>query len=200
MKSTFAIAAMEALPVDRFWRDPNGNMSPSGMASDASLCGIAINVALCSRSGHDLKRHFPRSCRRVALKAKSSVLDGEIVVPVERQLSFDDLLQRIHPAASRIKKLAEKTPALYLAFDLLKDGRAEVAAKRLSERRRVLTDFAGRLIPRSEVFRLFPASPQLNDVSRRKEFFVPQRSVRRSLDFHSVTGMAAWRCCGFAMR
>jgi len=57
------------------------------------------------------------------LPAKRYVLDGEIVVPAGRAFSFDDLLQRIHPAASRITKLAQETPALLIAFDLLEDER-----------------------------------------------------------------------------
>ena len=64
---------------------------------------------------------------RLTLREKSFILDGEIVVPVEGRFSFDDLLQRIHPAASRVKKLAEQTPALFLAFDLLKEGKTELA-------------------------------------------------------------------------
>jgi hypothetical protein len=65
----------------------------------------------------------------LALRERSFILDGEIVVPVKGGFSFDDLLQRIHPAASRVKKLAEQTPALFLAFDLLKKGKTEIGDK-----------------------------------------------------------------------
>ena len=53
------------------------------------------------------------------------MLDGEIVVPAGDAFSFDALLQRIHPAASRIRKLSAETPALLIAFDILvgADGR-----------------------------------------------------------------------------
>ena len=54
-----------------------------------------------------------------ALKAKKFVLDGEIVIPVDGNLSFDDLLMRIHPAESRIRKLSAETPGVYIVFDLL---------------------------------------------------------------------------------
>ena len=64
----------------------------------------------------------------LSLREKSFVLDGEIVVPVGGRFSFDDLLQRIHPATSRVKKLTEQTPALFLAFDLLKKGRSNLRA------------------------------------------------------------------------
>src|SRR5438874_2441245 len=64
-------------------------------------------VALQSKSGQPLARYFPELVDALLqLKAKQFVLDGEIVVPIKGRLSFDDLLMRIHPAASRIKKLA----------------------------------------------------------------------------------------------
>jgi ATP-dependent DNA ligase len=89
-----------------------------------------------SKSGQDLSRYFPEVvAAALTLREKSFVLDGEIVVPVGGRFSFDDLLQRIHPAASRVKKLAEQTPALFLAFDLLKNGKTEFAAAPLSKRR-----------------------------------------------------------------
>src|SRR5947207_10696051 len=81
-------------------------------------------VELQSKAGQPLGRYFPEMIEAIrALKAKKFVLDGEIVVPVGTSLSFDDLLQRIHPAESRIKKLAEERPARYIVFDLLADAR-----------------------------------------------------------------------------
>ncbi len=53
------------------------------------------------------------------LKARQFVLDGEIAVPEGRYFSFDALLQRIHPAASRVARLARQTPAILVVFDLL---------------------------------------------------------------------------------
>ena len=77
-------------------------------------------VDLRSKSGEDLTRYFPELVEAaLKLKATEFVLDGEIVVPHGKTFSFDELLQRIHPAASRIRKLSEETPALFLAFDLL---------------------------------------------------------------------------------
>ena len=72
-------------------------------------------VAMYSKSGQDLTRYFPEIvAAALTLREKSFVLDGEIVVPVDGQFSFDDLLQRIHPAASRVKKLAEKHRPCFL--------------------------------------------------------------------------------------
>ena len=120
MKKAYAIAAMEARSVDEIPEGPQWQYKPKWDGFRCILERDGSKVALASKRGQDLQ---PIVAGALDLRAKSFPLDGEIVVPVEAQFSFDDLLQRIHPAASRIKKLAEKTPALYLAFDLLKDGR-----------------------------------------------------------------------------
>jgi len=65
-------------------------------------------VDLQSKSGQPLARYFPEIVQALLdLKPKQFVIDGEIVVPIKGKFSFDDLLMRIHPAASRIKKLAQ---------------------------------------------------------------------------------------------
>src|SRR6267378_3674537 len=79
-------------------------------------------IELQSKSGQPLARYFPEIVDALLkLKATKFVLDGELVIPVKGGLSFDDLLQRIHPAASRILKLSRTTPAHYIIFDLLVD-------------------------------------------------------------------------------
>src|SRR5205809_6748475 len=102
------------------------------------------DVFLQSKAGQPLGRYFPEIVEAVReLKAKKVVLDGEIAVPMGKSLSFDDLLQRIHPAQSRINKLAQITPALYVVFDLLVDDRgAALVEHPLSERRTALEAFA----------------------------------------------------------
>lgn len=94
------------------------------------------NVALQSKSGQPLARYFPELVDRLRqLRARRFVIDGEIVIPVGGRLSFDDLLLRIHPAASRIEKLAREIPAQILAFDLLVEpSRAKGGARRLDDR------------------------------------------------------------------
>ncbi len=118
------------------------------------------HVDLRSKSGEDLGRYFPELIdAALKLKAARFLLDGEIVVPYGKTFSFDDLLQRIHPAASRIKKLASETPALFLAFDLLVSGiDDDLAAKPLRLRRPALEAFAKMQFKRSPTFRLSPAS------------------------------------------
>ncbi|MGZ4546797.1 MAG: ATP-dependent DNA ligase [Blastococcus sp.] len=80
-------------------------------------------VELGSRNERPLTRYFPEVVAAVkANLPEKCVVDGEIVVPRGDRLHFEDLLQRIHPAASRVNLLAEQTPASFVAFDLLALG------------------------------------------------------------------------------
>jgi ATP-dependent DNA ligase len=111
------------------------------------------------------------------LKARQFVLDGEIVVPMGDRLSFDELLLRIHPAESRIKKLSSEHPALFIAFDLLADARGKSLLDAPLERRRErLEAFAKKYFPPEINVRLSPAS---TDLRRAKQWF---RSAGGSLD------------------
>ena len=81
------------------------------------------DVHLRSKSGQPFERYFPEIVAAVAeLPARHFVLDGELVIPEGNTLSFDHLLMRIHPAESRVRKLAHEHPARYVAFDLLVDA------------------------------------------------------------------------------
>jgi ATP-dependent DNA ligase len=102
-------------------------------------------VELQSKAGKPLGRYFPELVENILrVEAKSFVLDGEIVVPVAGLFSFDDLLQRIHPAASRVNRLAREYPATLIVFDLLVDSdRSSIAHQPLSSRREALERFAG---------------------------------------------------------
>src|SRR6478609_3932016 len=78
------------------------------------------SVDLQSKAGQPLTRYFPElEAALLAVKAKHFILDGEIVIFRGDHLQFDDLLQRIHPAASRVQKLAKETPAKFVLFDLI---------------------------------------------------------------------------------
>src|SRR6185437_5509828 len=101
-------------------------------------------IELRSKSDQSLTRYFPEIVATLhGLRAKRFVLDGEIVVPSADGLSFDALLQRIHPAQSRIDKLSNETPAVFLAFDLLVDaGGIDLTGEPLSDRRERLEAFA----------------------------------------------------------
>ena len=120
-------------------------------------------IALQSKSGQPLARYFPELVDALLkLKAKQFVLDGEIVVPIKGRLSFDDLLMRIHPAASRIKKLADETPAKLIVFDLLVDERGRsIADTQLLERRPKLDAFAGKYLSKNASIELSPQTREL---------------------------------------
>src|SRR6266480_7692779 len=114
----------EKLPVDDDWQyEPKWD----GFRCLAFRDGDRVDLQ--SKSGQPLSRYFPELVDALLkLKPKQFVLDGEIVVPVDGNLSFDDLLMRIHPAASRVQKLAKENPATLIVFDLLVDDRARSLA------------------------------------------------------------------------
>jgi ATP-dependent DNA ligase len=126
------------------------------------------HVELQSKAGQPLARYFPEVVAAVAvLKPKKFVLDGEIAVPVDGELSFDDLLQRIHPAQSRIRKLAASHPATYIVFDLLVDERgAALVEHPLAERRKALEAFAARHLAEGGPIRLSPASTSIEQAKK----------------------------------
>lgn len=101
-------------------------------------------IELISKSSQPLARYFPEvTTALLALGAKQFVLDGELIVTEKRSLDFDALLQRIHPAASRIKKLSVETPATFMLFDLLIDDKGDNwTSHPLHERRKALESFA----------------------------------------------------------
>src|SRR4051812_10126193 len=124
-------------------------------------------ILLQSKAGQPLGRYFPELLEAfLKLSAKEFVLDGEIIIEVRGQLSFDALLQRIHPAESRIKRLASETPSSLLAFDLLVGDHGKLLIDSpLRERRQALESFA-RLFKKSERIRLSPASQKLQEAER----------------------------------
>jgi ATP-dependent DNA ligase len=100
------------------------------------------DVQIQSKSGQPLARYFPELVEAFrSLKAKEFVLDGEIVIPVDGKLSFDHLLLRIHPAESRVRKLAAETPAHYYAFDILALKSKDLTKLAIEKRREQLEAF-----------------------------------------------------------
>src|SRR5471030_1039030 len=98
-------------------------------------------VELSSRGEKPLTRYFPEVV--AALKENlpdRSVVDGEVVIVTGDRLDFEALLQRIHPAASRVDKLAEDTPASFVAFDLLAVDDESLLKEPFSARRAKLTE------------------------------------------------------------
>ena len=120
-------------------------------------------VDLQSKSGQPLARYFPEVVDALLeLKARQFVIDGEIVVPVKGKFSFDDLLMRIHPAASRVKKLSQETPAKLIVFDLLVDDRGKSLVDLvLKERRKKLDAFAKKYLAKNKSIELSPCTDDL---------------------------------------
>src|SRR6478735_6994420 len=154
------IPPMEATSVDAIPAGPEWQYEPKWDGFRCLVFRDGDKVELQSKAGKPLTRYFPDVVESAkALPARQFVLDGEIVVPRGKAFSFDDLLQRIHPAASRVKKLAQETPGLFIAFDLLattKDNK--LSARPLSERRPTLEAFAKTQFKSNPTFRLSAAT------------------------------------------
>jgi ATP-dependent DNA ligase len=159
---------MEALSVSEIPEGPNWQYEPKWDGFRCLAFRDGESVKLQSKAGQPLGRYFPELIEQfLELSPKKFVLDGEIVVPVDGNLSFDDLLLRIHPAASRIKKLAAENPASFIAFDLLVTDRGTSLTKQqLRERRPRLEGFADRYFTKRSQVRLSPATTELAVVRR----------------------------------
>ncbi|MEA2873415.1 MAG: hypothetical protein QOH67_3391, partial [Hyphomicrobiales bacterium] len=157
------IAPMEARSVDAIPAGPEWQYEPKWDGFRCLVFRDGESVTLQSKAGKPLTRYFPDVVAAVrALKAKTFALDGEIAVPHEGAFSFDALLQRIHPAQSRIEKLSAETPALLIVFDLLGDERGKsLLDMPLSERRLKLEAFAAKAFPTGIRVRLSPATTKL---------------------------------------
>jgi ATP-dependent DNA ligase len=125
-------------------------------------------TALFAKSGKDLGRYFPEVLALVAgLPGERFTLDGELLVTINGVASFDDLQQRLHPAESRIRKLARETPALLVVFDLLAEGADNLTGRPLRDRRERLEDFIVQ-VPQGVDLRL---SPRTEDAAEARGWF-----------------------------
>ena len=154
---------MEATTVDEIPAGDEWQYEPKWDGFRCLVFRDGDQVQLQSKAGQPLARYFPEIVQRVlALKAKRFVLDGELAVPVDGALSFDDLLQRIHPAPTRIAMLARERAAVLIVFDLLVDERGTKLYERpLEERRPRLERFAARFFPDGGAIRLSPATTSI---------------------------------------
>jgi ATP-dependent DNA ligase len=125
-------------------------------------------VILQSKAGQPLGRYFPEIVEAVGkLAAEKFALDGEIVIEIDGRLDFDALLQRIHPAASRIQRLSKETPAKYLCFDLLVDAEArDLTREPLRDRKIQLEEFSRRVLTRNKSIEVPPWSRELKDAEK----------------------------------
>ena len=120
-------------------------------------------VELRSKAGQPFNRYFPEVVAALeALEVRSFVLDGELVVPDGDALSFEQLLMRIHPAQSRVARLAREHPCWFIVFDLLVDEQGgSLAEEPLNERRIALERFFTCHVKRESLIRLAPHTTTL---------------------------------------
>ena len=154
---------MEAKSVEKLPSGDNWQYEPKWDGFRCLAFRDGDQVDLQSKSGQPLARYFPEVVDALLkLKAKQFVIDGEIVLPVKGKFSFDDLLMRIHPAASRIKKLAQETPAKLIVFDQLVDERGKpLVDLKLEQRRKKLDAFAKKVFPKNKSIELSPCTDDL---------------------------------------
>jgi ATP-dependent DNA ligase len=112
-------------------------------------------LALWSRNGRPLLRYFPELAPLGDLLPAHSALDGEIVIARDGVLEFDAMQTRLHPAESRVRKLAGEIPAMFIAFDLLLWDGEPVHERPLEQRR-------AELLRRGEGFWISPATSSLD--------------------------------------
>jgi ATP-dependent DNA ligase len=161
---------MDALAAPSLPAGPDWHYEPKWDGFRCLAFRDGAKIELQSKSQKPLTRYFPElAASLAALKAKQFVLDGEIVIPIDGHLSFDALLMRIHPAASRVLKLSQESPGVFIVFDLLVDERGKsLVALPLRERRAKLEAFATRYFPAAPNLHLSPATP---DVALARKWF-----------------------------
>lgn len=157
----------EAKSVDKIPAGENWLYEPKWDGFRCLVFRKGKQVLLQSKAGQPLGRYFPELVDAISKVAgEQFVLDGEVVIFHDDVLSFDDLLLRIHPAESRIRKLAGQSPATLMCFDLLVDTTGKkLTDMPLAQRRRQLEEFFQHL-PKNGMVRLSPASPDRSQAER----------------------------------
>jgi ATP-dependent DNA ligase len=162
------LAPMEATAVDEIPVGDEWQYEPKWDGFRCLAIREGAHVQLQSKSGQPLARYFPDLVAALLkVKARQFVLDGEIVVPVGGRLSFDNLLLRVHPAESRVKKLAAEHPAMLVVFDLLASERGKSLLNLpLAERRERLEAFTAKYLRENKDIRISPAATDLAQARR----------------------------------
>lgn len=167
MAAAVPILAMEARQESELPRDGGWQFEPKWDGFRCIATRDGEKVEMLSRSGKSLARYFPEMVAALlALKPKRFTLDGELAIPIGNILSFDALQLRLHPAASRVNRLAGETPSILIVFDLLETPRGvDLISRPLSERRAALEAFFGTL-GETPSLRLSPATEKRAEAER----------------------------------
>lgn len=159
---------MEALLVEELPTGPEWQYEPKWDGFRCVVFRDGDTIDLMSKAGKPLARYFPDLVETIrSIKARQFVIDGEIVIPHEESLSFDELLLRIHPAESRVLKLAAEHPASLVVFDLLVDAKGtSLVDLPLEDRRAALEAFVDKTLPAGIDVHLSPATTSMTTVTR----------------------------------
>ncbi len=157
------LAPMEAKSVDEIPVGDDWQYEPKWDGFRCLAFRDGAKVFLQSKAGQPLARYFPDVVAVLSkLKAKKFVLDGELAIPIGNSLIFDELQLRLHPAESRVKKLANAHLAIFIVFDLLVDEKGKNFAREpLRFRRTALEKFARTNFKSKSGVRLSPATTKL---------------------------------------
>ena len=148
---------MEAMRVQQVPAGDKWLFEPKWDGFRAIIFRSGDTVAVQSKSGQPLGRYFPEIVEAfLSLKHKDFVIDGELVIPIDGRLSFDDLSLRLHPAESRVRKLAAEMPSRYFVFDLLYWKGKLLTDLPIEERREKLEKFFEKV--ESPLIQLSPAT------------------------------------------
>jgi ATP-dependent DNA ligase len=138
------LAPMEAKLVDALPEDEGWQYEPKWDGFRCLIFRDGADVELQSKAGRPLGRYFPEMTARIAaLPADRFTLDGELIIPVGGVLSFEALQLRLHPAESRVRRLAAETPSQLMLFDCLALGDRSLVGAPLADRRDALEAFYG---------------------------------------------------------
>ncbi len=183
---------MEAAPATSLPSGPEWQYEPKWDGFRCLAFRSNKNIDLQSKSGKPLTRYFPELVDALrSLRGTRFVLDGEIVIPVDGDLSFDQLLMRIHPSKTRVEKLSKQTPCVFIVFDLLVNAEGKSLVEQpLEKRRQELERFVAKYLKGNRMVRL---SPSTLDISAAQSWFRMSTAVdgvvakRRDLAYQSGT-------------
>jgi ATP-dependent DNA ligase len=158
---------MEAKLVESLPSDPGWQFEPKWDGFRCLAFRDGNKVELRAKSGKTLSRYFPEVIAALGdLPVQRFAIDGELAVPVGASLSFDALQMRLHPAESRVRKLAGETPAVLVLFDCLLDsGGRSLLDTALRQRREALEEFFESL-PAPGLLRLSPYTRSREEAQR----------------------------------
>jgi ATP-dependent DNA ligase len=161
------LAPMEARLVDELPEEPGWQFEPKWDGFRCLAFRAGSEVELRAKSGKPLGRYFPEMTEVLRrLEPGRFVVDGELAIPVGETLSFDALQMRLHPAESRIRKLAAETPAVLILFDLLATPNGEILLQApLLQRREALDTFFRSIAP-DDAVRLSPFTREIAEARR----------------------------------